>query len=112
MDICKRLMDYGFHGPTMSWPIQGGLMIEITETEDDEEINRLVLALINISKEITNNKELLINAPHTQEDMCNWKYTYSIQEACYPALNQTEYKYWPTRNRINDVYGDRMIFKK
>lgn len=112
VDICKRLMDYGFHGPTMSWPLQGGLMIEITETEDDDEIDRFVNALLSIRKEMEVCPELLQNAPHTQTDVVNWQYSYSIKEACYPDDKQLENKYWPTRNRLNDVYGDRLMMKK
>ena len=112
VDICKRLMDYGFHGPTMSWPISGGLMIEITETEDDTEIQRFVNALISIRGEMKENIHLLTNAPHTQQDLLDWKYEYSIKKACYPSNFQIENKYWPTRNRINDVYGDRQLMKK
>ena len=112
VDICKRLMDYGFHGPTMSWPLQGGLMIEITETEDDVEIERFVEALQMIKREIEHKPELLKNAPHTQYDVAHWSYDYSIAEACYPTKYQYNNKYWPTMNRLNDVYGDRCLLKK
>jgi glycine dehydrogenase len=112
VDICKRLMDYGFHGPTMSWPLAGGLMIEITETEPTEEVNRLVYALLKIHSEIVSKPELLRNAPHTQFDVANWSYDYIIGDACYPMKEQIDNKYWPTRNRVNDVYGDRNIMKK
>ena len=112
VDISKRLMDYGFHAPTMSWPISGGIMIEITETEPTSEVKRFVDALISIKKEIEDTPELLRNAPHTQRDLLQWKYSYSINEACYPMKGQYRWKYWPTKNRINDVYGDKMMNKK
>jgi len=112
VDICKRLMDYGFHGPTMSWPVQGGLMIEITETEDHAEVRRFIDALCSIRREIETSPELLHNAPHTQQDVSDWKYSYSIKDACYPSECQIDNKYWPTRNRLNDVYGDRLMMKR
>ena len=113
-DIAKRLIDYGFHSPTMSWPINNCLMIEITETEPIEEIDRFINAMNNIADEIReidiNDKEnlennILKNAPHTQRDLLDWNYPYSIEKGCFPA--GTKNKYWPTINRVNDSYGDR-----
>lgn len=112
VDISKRLMDYGFHAPTMSWPIPGGIMIEITETEDEEEIRRFIDALIMIKLEIINTPNILKNAPHTQKDLLAWNYDYSVKKACFPVKGQESYKYWPTKNRIDDVYGDKLMNKK
>jgi glycine dehydrogenase len=110
VDIAKRLMDYGFHAPTMSWPLSGGLMIEITESEPKEEIDRFIEAMKMILLEIQIIPEILKNAPHTQKDLINWSYSYSIKEACYPVNNiNQDNKYWPTRKRIDDVYGDKLF---
>ena len=106
VDISKRLMDYGFHAPTMSWPVQNSLMIEMTETEPEEEINRFITAMIKIKYEIENKPELLLNAPHTQKDIMDWNYQYSIQEACFPLGETQTNKYWATVNRVDDKYGD------
>lgn len=106
VDISKRLMDYGFHAPTMSWPVHNSLMIEITETEPEEEITRFISSLIKIKYEIENKPELLLNAPHTHKDVMNWKYDYSIQEACFPMGEAQINKYWATINRVDDKYGD------
>jgi glycine dehydrogenase len=116
-DIAKRLMDYGFHAPTMSWPVADSLMIEPTESEDKNEIDRFCNALIQIKKEIelietkvysiTNNP--LINAPHTQRDVANeWTYPYSTAVAFFPS-GQSFPKFWPSVNRINNAYGDRNL---
>ncbi|MBA42423.1 MAG: hypothetical protein CMF62_00250 [Magnetococcales bacterium] len=105
-DICKRLIDYGFHPPTMSWPVSKSLMIEIVESESDEEIHRFITAMKMIKQEINSNPNLLKNAPHTQRDLVNWNYDYSIEKGCFPmGLNKR--KYWPTTNRVDSVYGDR-----
>jgi glycine dehydrogenase len=113
VDISKRLMDYGFHAPTMSWPIRNSLMIEVTETESHEEIMRFVYALKQIKQEIITSPELLKNAPHTQYDVADWKYPYSIHMGCYPAgKHQINNKYWPTINRMNDVLGDKTLLSK
>jgi glycine dehydrogenase len=117
VDIAKRLMDYGFHAPTMSFPVAGTLMIEPTESEDKRELDRFANALIAIHAEImkvkngqydkTNNP--LKNAPHTQKDVIDWQFPYSIQEACYPLPYVLEAKVWPSANRVDDVSGDRML---
>ena len=96
----------------MSWPVNGGIMIEITETEPTREIERFVQALISIKHEIEENPDILRNAPHTQRDLLQWKHPYTIEEACYPMKGQYKWKYWPTKNRVNDVYGDKMMNKK
>jgi glycine dehydrogenase len=106
VDISKRLMDYGFHAPTMSWPVHNSLMIEITETEPEEEITRFITSLIKIKYEIENKPELLLNAPHTQKDIMNWNYDYSIEEACFPMGEAQINKFWATINRVDDKYGD------
>lgn len=113
IDISKRLLDYGFHSPTMSWPILKSLMIEITETESDEEINRFIKSMLKIHDEIINKPELLKNAPHTQHNIVNWNFDYSIKEGCYPlGEEQINNKFWPTINRVNDRYGDSLLLKK
>jgi len=112
-DIAKRLIDYGFHPPTMSWPIKHSLMIEVTETETIDEIERFILAMNMIHDEIWDRPEILKNAPHTIKDVTQWNYDYSIEKACFPLGNsQKENKFWPSRNRINDIYGDKNIIKR
>lgn len=117
VDIAKRLMDYGFHAPTMSFPVAGTLMIEPTESESLVEINRFIDAMIAIKKEIDKvtkgewqaDNNPLTNAPHTQFDLLNWSKPYSIQEGIYPVDGQENNKFWPSVNRIDDVYGDRNL---
>ena len=114
-DIAKRLMDYGFHAPTMSFPVAGTLMIEPTESESMAELDRFIAAMIAIRKEIdqvTNghwpkDNNPLVNAPHTMADLTDeqWQRPYSRTVAAFPANQKT--KYWPTANRIDNVYGDR-----
>ena len=119
-DISKRLIDYGFHAPTMSFPVPGTLMIEPTESESLEELDRFVDAMVKIRGEIQqietgaldSENNPLKNAPHTINDIVNdnWNRPYSIAEACYPADKNPATKYWPTVNRIDNVYGDRNLF--
>lgn len=117
VDIAKRLMDYGFHSPTMSFPVAGTLMIEPTESEDKAELDRFADALIAIHSEIMKVKagqydkvnNPLKNAPHTQKDVIDWQFPYSIQEACYPLPFVMEAKFWPSVNRVDDVAGDRQL---
>ncbi len=118
MDIAKRLMDYGFHAPTMSFPVAGTLMIEPTESESKVEIDRFIEAMVNIRLEIskvengewTLEDNPLHHAPHTMADVTsNWDRAYSIKEAVYPVEAVAENKFWPTVNRIDDVYGDRNL---
>ena len=119
-DVAKRLMDFGFHAPTMSFPVAGTLMIEPTESESKLELDRFIDAMIQIrheiaqveSGEIDAQNNPLRNAPHTIEDMldANWDRPYSKEEAAYPGGIRTESKYWPSVNRIDNVYGDRNLF--
>lgn len=110
VDVAKRLIDYNFHAPTVAFPVNGTLMIEPTESESKEEMDRFCDALINIKNEIETNPLLLKNAPHTIEDISNWNYEYSIQDACFPFKWVKERKYWSPVNRINDAYGDKNLF--
>jgi glycine dehydrogenase len=117
-DIAKRLMDYGFHAPTMSFPVAGTLMIEPTESEPKEELDRFCDAMIAIREEIRKVQEgvwpadnnPLLNAPHTLDDLVNaWERPYSQTEAVFPQGVSPTAKYWPTVNRIDNVYGDRNL---
>jgi len=117
VDFAKRLMDYGFHAPTMSFPVAGTFMIEPTESEPLCEINRFIDAMISIKAETEKVKagewqegnNPLCNSPHTQMDLLNWDKPYSIKEAIYPVKGQENFKFWPSVNRIDDVYGDRNL---
>lgn len=109
-DVSKRLIDYNYHAPTVSFPVPGTLMIEPTESETKEELDRFCDALINIKKEIEDSPEILKNAPHTIEDLTNWNYAYDIKTACYPISYVKERKYWSPVNRIDNSYGDRNLF--
>ena len=116
-DIAKRLMDYGFHAPTMSFPVAGTLMIEPTESETLEEIDRFIAAMIAIRQEIAkvqagdwpSNNNPLCNAPHTMADLADndWNHSYSREQAAFPSDSSRLAKYWPASNRIDNVYGDR-----
>jgi glycine dehydrogenase len=115
-DVAKRLMDYGFHAPTMSFPVPGTLMIEPTESESLAEVDRFCDAMINIRKEITQVEQgiwplennPLVNAPHTQADLIgDWDRPYSREIGVAPAGIRLDAKYWPTVNRVDNVYGDR-----
>ena len=118
-DIAKRLMDYGFHAPTMSFPVAGTLMIEPTESEDLGELDRFCDAMIAIRLEITKVEDgewslednPLVNAPHTQVDLMenDWSHPYSREIACFPTKQTKEAKYWPTVNRVDNVFGDRNL---
>lgn len=118
-DVAKRLMDYGFHAPTMSFPVPGTLMIEPTESESKREMDRFCNAMISIRQEIQNvidgtmdaNDNPLKNAPHTASVVTvdEWKHSYSRQIAAYPAPWLKEHKYWPTVGRIDNAYGDRNL---
>jgi len=119
MDVAKRLNDYGFHAPTMSFPVAGTLMIEPTESEAKAELDRFIEAMICIREEIakvgsgewdaTDNP--LHNAPHTLADICDtdWSRSYDRQVAAYPVASVARNKFWPTVNRIDDVFGDRNL---
>ena len=116
-DIAKRLMDYGFHAPTISWPVLGTLMIEPTESESRAELDRFCDALIKIRQEIITIEHgeveaevsVLRHAPHTLVDIIdgNWQRLYSREQAVYPSKEVQQFKFWPAVNRIDNVYGDR-----
>ena len=118
-DVAKRLMDYGFHAPTMSFPVPGTLMIEPTESESKEELDRFCNAMISIKNEIQQvidgtvdkNDNPLKNAPHSAERAITseWEHGYSREEAVYPASWLKDYKYWPTVGRVDNAYGDRNL---
>jgi glycine dehydrogenase len=115
-DIAKRLMDYGFHAPTVSFPVAGTLMIEPTESEDVAELDRFCDAMIAIRKEIdASHKEdvnnILRNAPHTLAKVTanDWTYPYTREQAAYPLAYIAENKFWPTVRRIDEAYGDRNL---
>ncbi len=108
-DVAKRLMDYGFHAPTLSWPVTGTVMVEPTESESLDELERFARAMVNIRFEIDKKKDILKNAPHTARVVSSdkWEYNYSREEAAYP-VKQTN-KFWPAISRIDNVYGDRNL---
>jgi glycine dehydrogenase len=118
-DIAKRLMDYGFHAPTISFPVAGTLMIEPTESESKAELDRFCTAMIAIRDEIREIEEgkadkqdnLLKNAPHTAAAVTadEWQRPYSRQRAAFPAPWLSEGKFWPPVARVNDVHGDRNL---
>jgi len=118
-DIAKRLIDYGFHAPTMSWPVAGTIMIEPTESENLEEINKFCDAMLSIKDEIDKvdngkfNKEdnPLKNAPHTYIELSadDWKHSYTRQQAAFPKKYLKDYKYWAPVARVDNVYGDRNL---
>jgi len=115
-DIAKRLMDYGFHAPTVSFPVAGTLMVEPTESEDLAELDRFCDALISIRKEIeASTKEdennILRNAPHTLAMLTanEWVFPYTREQAAYPLDYIAENKFWPTVRRIDEAYGDRNL---
>ncbi len=119
-DIAKRLMDYGFHAPTMSWPEPGSLMIEPTESESKAELDRLCDALIRIREEIRaietgqsdRSDNALKYAPHTARAVTSdrWSHKYQREQAAYPAPWLNDYKFWPAVGRIDNPYGDRNLF--
>ena len=118
-DIAKRLIDYGFHAPTMSWPVVGTMMIEPTESEDLNELNRFVDSMISIRKEIQEiedgkydqNNNLLKNAPHTAIKLLedDWDFPYSRKRAAFPLENSSENKFWPSCSRVDNAFGDRNL---
>ncbi len=119
-DVAKRLMDYGFHAPTVSWPVPGTVMIEPTESEPKDELDRFCDAMIAIRQEIDaigsgaadRKDNLLKNAPHTAEQVIadDWNHPYSREQAAYPAPWTRQQKFWPAVARIDSVYGDRNLF--
>ena len=118
-DIAKRLMDYGFHSPTMSFPVVGTLMIEPTESESKTELDRFCDAMISIHGEIqavisgeadaTDN--VLKNAPHTSTTLCgnDWPHPYTREQAGFPLPYLRNHKFWPAVSRIDNVHGDRNL---
>jgi glycine dehydrogenase len=119
IDIAKRLMDYGFHAPTVSFPVAGTLMVEPTESEAKAELDRFVAAMIAIREEIRMiergewpaDDNPLKHAPHTQADVVgDWERPYGREQAVFPLPWVRDNKFWPSVNRIDDVYGDRNLF--
>jgi glycine dehydrogenase len=118
-DIAKRLIDYGFHAPTLSFPIANTLMIEPTESETKEELDRFIDALLSIKQEIDEieigvmpmEDNVLKNAPHTAQETCSehWNHAYSREKAAYPSAHVLTHKFWPTVSRVNSTYGDRNL---
>ncbi len=118
-DIAKRLMDYGFHAPTVSFPVAGTLMIEPTESESKAELDRFIAALKQIKQEVlkvqngewSKEDNPLVNAPHTAFNVTDgeWTHPYSREEAVFPLPYVRENKFWPSVNRVDDVYGDRNL---
>ncbi len=116
VDIAKRLMDYGFHAPTVSFPVGGTMMIEPTESESIAELDRFCDAMISIREEIKNatkedDNNPLKNAPHTQEMLTAdaWEFPYSRKQAAFPLAYIAENKFWPTVRRVDDAFGDRNL---
>ena len=118
-DVAKRLMDYGFHAPTLSFPVAGTLMIEPTESEDKDELDRFCDALLKIRKEIDEvasgampqDSNVLCNAPHTAQIVTGdtWPYSYSRRKAAYPLPYLEDNKFWPSVSRVDSAYGDRNL---
>jgi glycine dehydrogenase len=119
IDVAKRLMDYGFHAPTISFPVAGTMMVEPTESESKEEIDRFCDAMIAIRNEIKEieagrmkrEDNVLKNAPHTAARLLatEWPHSYTREQAAFPAPWTREHKFWPFVGRIDDVYGDRNL---
>jgi len=123
-DVAKRLIDFGFHAPTMSFPVAGTLMVEPTESEDLAEIDRFIDAMIAIKEEADAvaagiwpaDDNPLINAPHTAQSVIapstntgDWEHAYSREQAVYPLRSLIRQKYWPPVRRIDNAYGDRNL---
>ncbi|MDE0842400.1 MAG: glycine dehydrogenase (aminomethyl-transferring), partial [Porticoccaceae bacterium] len=118
-DIAKRLIDYGFHAPTMSFPVAGTLMIEPTESESRAELDRFCDSMIAIRQEVDRvargewpiDDNPLVNAPHTAEQVTDsgWARSYSRWDAAYPIEALRKNKYWPSVGRLDSVYGDRNL---
>lgn len=118
-DIAKRLMDYGYHAPTMSFPVPGTIMIEPTESEPKGELDRFCDAMISIRKEIAAIEEgradkkdnVLKNAPHTMHEVTSdaWAHSYSRKQAAFPLPYIVQHKFWPSVGRVDNAYGDRNL---
>ena len=116
VDIAKRLMDFGFHAPTVSFPVAGTIMIEPTESESVAELDRFCDAMLSIREEIdASNAEdinnILKNSPHTMHMVTNdsWDFPYTRQQAAFPLPYIAENKFWPAIRRVDDAYGDRNL---
>jgi glycine dehydrogenase len=119
-DIAKRLIDFGFHAPTMSFPVAGTLMVEPTESESKAELDRFCDAMIAIAEEVKavqdgaldSQDNPLANAPHTLADVVadDWPHSYSREQAAWPVASLRSAKYWPPVNRVDNVYGDRNLY--
>jgi glycine dehydrogenase len=119
LDVAKRLMDYGFHAPTVSFPVAGTLMVEPTESEPLAELDRFCDAMIAIRGEIDDvasgaadpKDNVLKNAPHTAEDVTatEWTHPYTREQAAYPVADLRQRKFWPTVSRIDNPFGDRNL---
>ena len=119
MDIAKRLIDYGFHAPTVSFPVAGTLMVEPTESESKEELDRFAKAMISIVEEIKEvengiypkDDNVLLNAPHPADILLedNWEHSYSRAKAAYPLAELKQSKYWVPVGRVDNAYGDRNL---
>ena len=119
IDVAKRLQDYGFHAPTMSWPVPNTLMVEPTESEPKSELDRFISALISIRGEIKMIEDgtmkyensVLANAPHSAKDLINseWNRPYTRAQAAYPTENLLRHKFWPAVTRVDDSYGDKNL---
>ena len=120
VDIAKRLIDYSFHPPTMSWPIVNSLMIEPTESESKTELDRFILAMKSIRAELDEirngdyslDDNVFKNAPHSIGKLKNWTHSYSIEKGCFPVEYLNTNKFWPSVSRVNDVYGDKNLVVK
>jgi glycine dehydrogenase len=118
-DIAKRLMDYGFHAPTVSFPVAGTLMVEPTESEAKPELDRFIEAMIGIRHEIAEiesgkadkTDNVLKMAPHTSDEVCadTWSHAYGREKAAFPVSVNRDWKYWPTVSRVDNAYGDRNL---
>ena len=117
-DVAKRLIDYGFHAPTMSFPVAGTLMVEPTESEDLAEVDRFIDAMIAIRRESPPSRTdcgrprttPLVNAPHTAKSLTgDWEHPYTRDEAVFPAGVDPRSKYWPPVRRVDQAYGDRHL---
>ncbi|MEL7415550.1 MAG: glycine dehydrogenase (aminomethyl-transferring), partial [Pseudomonadota bacterium] len=117
-DVAKRLIDSGFHAPTMSWPVAGTLMVEPTESEPKAELDRFVTAMLSIAREVAQieagtmdaDNNPLMRAPHTMEDLVgDWDRPYTREQACFPPGAFRVDKYWPPVNRVDNAYGDRNL---
>ena len=118
-DLAKRLIDYSFHAPTISWPVPETIMIEPTESESLVELDRFCEAMLLIGEEISEiekndalkNNNVISNAPHTLKELIadNWHYPYSKEKASFPYKTPTSIKFWSSVSRINNAYGDRNL---